>query len=118
MLDFAWSLPNDYLTEGETGKRVLKALLARYVPAELTERPKQGFGVPIESWLRGPLFDWAEDLMSAHRLQAEGVLDPGGVRQVWRQHVSGWRNRDTLLWSILMFESWYDAWRARPRART
>jgi len=115
VLDFAWSLPNDYLTEGESGKRVLKALLARYVPTELTERPKQGFGVPIESWLRGPLFEWADELMSADRLRAEGIFDVEGVGQAWRQHVSGWRNRDTLLWSILMFESWYDAWRARPR---
>ena len=115
MLDFAWSLPNEYLAEGLEGKRVLKALLARYVPTALTERPKQGFGVPIESWLRGPLFEWADDLLSEDRLRADGIFDPEGVGQAWRQHLSGWRNRDTLLWSILMFQAWYDAWRARPR---
>jgi len=116
VLDYAWSLPNDYLISGTSGKRVLQELLGRYVPKALTDRPKQGFGVPIEAWLRGPLFDWAEDLLSADALVSEGVLDPVGVRRVWGQHLSGWRNRDTLLWSILMFRAWHDAWRDRPRS--
>ncbi|MBK6741405.1 MAG: asparagine synthase C-terminal domain-containing protein [Haliea sp.] len=69
VMELAWSLPTGFLFDGTTGKRVLRDLLARYVPRELIDRPKRGFSVPIKEWLVGPLRDWAEDLVSEQALQ-------------------------------------------------
>jgi asparagine synthase (glutamine-hydrolysing) len=117
VLGFAWSLPDSYLTEagevakGQSGKRVLKDVLSRYVPRELIDRPKQGFGVPVGSWILGPLREWAEDQLSASRLEKDGIFEPTKVRQLWAQHVCGWANHSEVLWSILMFQTWLGAQR-------
>ena len=110
--DFAWRLPSDYLLDAKGGKRVLRGVLARHVPPALTERPKRGFGVPIGTWLRGPLRDWAEALLDPRRLEDGGLLDPETVRGLWHQHLTRWRDRKEVLWSLLMFQAWWETWQS------
>jgi len=85
-------------------------VLYRHVPPELVERPKMGFGIPLGEWLRGPLRDWAEDLLAERRLRKAGFFDAAHVRRRWAEHVSGHRNWQYLLWSVLMFEAWRVRW--------
>ncbi|MBS0203065.1 MAG: asparagine synthase (glutamine-hydrolyzing) [Planctomycetes bacterium] len=106
VVEFAWTLPHDCLVQGTTGKRILREVLSRYVPARMFERPKMGFGVPIDRWLRGPLRDWAEDLLDEHRLRQEGYLNPLPIRQKWAEHLTGRGNWHYLLWDVLMFQAW------------
>jgi hypothetical protein len=89
-------------------KRVLRRVLSRYLPSALFERPKQGFAVPVAQWLRGELRTWAEDLLSAQRLQTQGLFNVPEVRKVWAQHLDGAYNWDTRLWSLLMLQSWLE----------
>ena len=106
VIQFAWSLPLGMRINHAGGKRVLKGVLERYVPRPLTDRPKMGFGVPVADWVRGPLREWAEDLLDDKRIREQGFLRPEAVRLTWRQHLSGWHNHDILLWSVLMFQAW------------
>jgi asparagine synthase (glutamine-hydrolysing) len=91
------------------GKWILRQLLYRYVPRELIERPKSGFAVPIDSWLRGPLRVWAEALLDEGRLKDEGFFNPAPIVDKWREHLSGKRNWQYHLWNILMFQSWLES---------
>jgi len=111
ILELVWSLPRGYLYDGETGKRVLRDLLTRYVPRALIDRPKRGFSVPVKEWIAGPLRDWAEDLLSEQALREQGIFDAQSVRDAWRQHLYGWANHSELLWSVLMFQAWWKAQR-------
>lgn len=104
--EFAFQLPIAQKIRGTAGKWLLRQVLYRYVPPALIDRPKMGFGVPIDGWLRGPLKQWADDLLDPVRMQAEGYLNVARVRQAWDEHQSGRRNWQHFLWNILMFEAW------------
>jgi asparagine synthase (glutamine-hydrolysing) len=102
----AWRLPPRMKIRNGTGKWILRQLLYRHVPKDLIERPKMGFGVPIDSWLRGPLREWAEDLLSESTITSEGHLNATLIRNKWAEHVSGRRNWQHELWCVLMFQAW------------
>lgn len=110
IFEFAWRIPLAMKIRGGQGKWLLRQVLYRHVPRELVERPKMGFGVPIDSWLRGPLRAWAEDLLDVTRLKREGWFDPAPVRRAWEEHLSGTRNWQHRLWAILMFQAWQARW--------
>jgi asparagine synthase (glutamine-hydrolysing) len=109
VIDFAWNLPLRQKVRDGQGKWLLRQLLYRHVPQAMVDRPKQGFAVPIEHWLRGPLRDWAEDLLSPTALAADGLLDPAPIRAMWQRHLSG-RNVQHALWNVLMYQAWRKRW--------
>jgi asparagine synthase (glutamine-hydrolysing) len=108
LVEFAWRVPSSAKVKRGKGKWLLRQVLGRYIPESLFERPKQGFNVPVGAWLRGPLRDWAEDLLAPARLQSHGLLDTARVQTCWAQHLSGHRNRACELWAILMVQAWFD----------
>ena len=109
VIEFAWRLPLRFRMRGGVGKWLLRQLVYRYVPRELVERPKMGFGVPISAWLRGPLRDWAEALLEETRLGREGMLAPEPIRTKWTEHVAKRTRWDYDLWAVLMFQAWSEA---------
>ncbi len=110
VMEWAWSLPRSMKVRNGTGKWALRQVLYRHVPRELVERPKMGFGVPIGEWLRGPLHEWADELLDRDRLHAEGYLHPEPIRRCWRQHERGEQDWSFRLWNVLMFQAWLEEW--------
>jgi len=109
VVEFAWRMPMSFKIRDGKSKWALRQILYKHIPKELIERPKMGFGVPIDSWLRGPLRDWGEDLMGESRLSNEGFFDPNLVRQKWNEHLSGKHNWQHQLWDVLMFQAWLES---------
>ncbi len=117
LIEFTWTLPLTILRRDGRSKWPLRRILDRHVPATLIERPKMGFGVPIDNWLRGGLRDWAESLLDRRRLAEEGLFHPEPIRAAWQAHLEGHRNFQYQLWSVLMFQAWNEESRA-ARATT
>jgi len=108
VVEFAWRVPMHQKVRNGHGKWLLRQVLYQYVPKEMIDRPKMGFGIPIDQWLRGALRDWAEELLNEQRLQQEGFFNVQAVRQKWGEHLSGERNWQYLLWDVLMFQAWLE----------
>ncbi len=106
IIDYAWRLAPELCFRNGTGKWPLRQVLYRYVPREMVDRPKMGFGVPMHTWLRGSLRDWAEDLLEPKCMAAEGLLNPDPIRERWKQHLSGDLNWQYSLWPVLVFQQW------------
>jgi len=109
LVQFAWKLPLSKKVRSGEGKWILKQILYKYVPRELIERPKMGFGVPIGDWLRGPLKDWAAALLDEKRLKRENFLNPQLVKEKWDEHLSEKQNWQGYLWDVLMFQAWLES---------
>jgi asparagine synthase (glutamine-hydrolysing) len=113
--EFAWRLPLSMRVRDGEGKWILRQVLYRYVPRELVERPKSGFGIPLDSWLRGPLRGWADELLEENRLRREGFFDPQPIRHLWKDHLSGRRSWEYHLWDVLMFQAWLEENHSTPK---
>jgi asparagine synthase (glutamine-hydrolysing) len=110
VVEWAWRVPHHQRVRHGTSKWLLRQLLYRFVPRSLVDRPKVGFGIPVDHWLRGPLRDWAEDLLSERALKKDELLRAEPIRRVWQQHLAGRRNEPARLWPILMFQAWRRHW--------
>ena len=104
--------PHLKVRNGE-GKWLVRQVLGRHVPGHLVDRPKTGFGIPLDDWLRGPLQPWASDLLASDRLKQQGWFDPERVGRIWAEHLAGGRNHGSWLWNVLTVQAWSDQW-ARP----
>jgi asparagine synthase (glutamine-hydrolysing) len=109
VVEFAWRLPRHMKVRGREAKWLLKQLLRKYIPAALIDRPKMGFGVPVNEWILGPLRDWAEDLVSEDRLRRDGLLNARLVRELWSRHVRHPAAEGDSMWQLLMLQSWLSA---------
>ncbi len=108
VVEFAWRIPLSMKIKGGQNKWLLRQVLYKYVPKTLIDRPKQGFAVPIDTWLRGPLREWAETLLAERRLRQEEFFNPQPIRQKWIEHLSGKYNWERYLWDVLMFQAWLE----------
>jgi len=110
VVEFAWSLPPRMRLRGDTTKWLLREICYRHVPRALVERPKMGFAVPLDTWLRGPLRDWAESLLDETRLAEEGLFQPDAVRAAWTHFLDGRDNAQHGIWGLLQAQAWLERW--------
>jgi asparagine synthase (glutamine-hydrolysing) len=108
LVEFSWRIPMVMKIKNGEGKWLLRQLLYRYVPKTLVDRPKMGFSVPLDLWLRGPLRDWAENYLAEDRLIAEKFFDSKVARQTWKKHLDGEINAGGPLWTVIMFQAWHE----------
>jgi asparagine synthase (glutamine-hydrolysing) len=108
VVELAWRMPLHLKLQDGQGKWLLRQVLKRHVPTELVQRPKMGFAIPLDGWLRGPLRDWAEALLDEGRLRSDGYFDPEQIRKPWGEHLNGKRNWQYHLWTVLMFQAWLE----------
>jgi asparagine synthase (glutamine-hydrolysing) len=106
--ELAWALPASMKIHHGQGKHILRQVLYKYVPQHLIDRPKMGFGIPLDKWLREDLRDWADALLSPARLTQEGFFNVAMIRNAWQEHISGCGNHGCRLWSVLMFQAWLE----------
>jgi asparagine synthase (glutamine-hydrolysing) len=109
LVEWAWKIPQSMKIKNGAGKWLLRQVLYQYVPKKLVDRPKMGFGIPLASWLRGPLKDWAENLLSEKKLREGGFFQPTIIREKWEEHLKGKRHWHFSLWNVLMFQAWLEA---------
>jgi asparagine synthase (glutamine-hydrolysing) len=105
VVELSWRLPQRFKLRGGVGKWILRRIAYKYVPKALLERPKMGFGVPIDQWLRGPLKDWAGDLLLSPG-KGSSLIHRAPIVEKWTEHQAGTRNWQHFLWNVLMFEAW------------
>ena len=110
LLELSWTLPMNLLNGDGQGKYILRRLLENYIPKPLFDRPKQGFGIPHGEWIKGPLQDWAHELLDEKRINQEGYFNSEAVNKSWDMHTSGKQDQSYNLWIILMFQSWLNEW--------
>lgn len=110
VVEYAWTLPKEVKIRDGVGKWPLRQVLYQYVPKELVDRPKAGFAVPLADWLRGPLKEWAFEMLSVERLRDRTGLQPEPILRAFRDHLKGEGNHAEALWNILMLQSWMDRW--------
>ena len=108
LVEWAWKIPQSMKIKNGCGKWLLRQVLYQYVPKDLVDRPKMGFGIPLASWLRDPLKDWAENLLSEKKLREGGFFKPAPIREKWEEHLKGKRHWHFNLWNILMFQDWLE----------
>jgi asparagine synthase (glutamine-hydrolysing) len=112
LVELAWRAPTAFKVLNGVTKRPLRDILYQYVPKEMIERPKMGFGVPVGHWLRGPLRDWAEDLLDAQKIKEDGLLDGTVIQKMWKKHQKGTYDWHAPLWGVLMFQAWKRQWKS------
>jgi asparagine synthase (glutamine-hydrolysing) len=110
LIEYAWKIPLNNKVRNNQGKYLLRQVLYKHVPRELVDRPKMGFGIPLESWLRGPLKTWAEELLDSRKLKEQGLLNHTIIKQKWDEHQSGRHNWHHQLWNVIMFQAWHKRW--------
>ena len=111
VVEFSWRLPAEWKIRRGEGKWLLRQVLYRHVPRALVDRPKVGFSVPIDTWLRGPLRSWAEDLLSVDRLGRGGMLDARPLRRQWSRFLAGESTLGLGMWTLLMYQAWEESLR-------
>jgi asparagine synthase (glutamine-hydrolysing) len=118
LVEWVWRLPSSQNARAQRPKHLLRRVLARYVPDRLVERPKMGFGVPLADWMRGPLHEWAADLMDESGLRADGIFDVETIRSLWAEFSRGDDRAFYFIWNVLMFQAWHRRWGGhRPAQR-
>ncbi len=106
VFEFAWSIPNDWRIDKNGGKKILREILYKHVPKKFVDRPKQGFGMPVNEWLKKPLRHWVEELLSIKNLPKDGLLNRKVVHEIWNEHLTGKKNWEYRLWPVLMWQQW------------
>ena len=109
LVEMVWSIPQEWKILGGKTKILLRELLEQKVPKKYFDRPKKGFGIPIDQWLRGPLFEWAEDTINPATLNRHNILKSEPIGRCWKEHQSGEKDWGYWLWDVLMFQAWYES---------